>query len=690
MAPNRGIALLGCLTFCLVATEAIADTLELADGARIEGCYVRDEGSRLRVWRSLDEVGGPDEVYPRAMVKGFTVDRGPEWDAHPALPDLSVTFIEITPKLAGLHGNVDYDETNAPTLRMDIPAMRDIGQERAYAHPEEIARALKLRYTPGEIVTFTAHVRNVGFAPAPPFGFECLFDDKVIAQGRCNAPLAEMEEMAFDATWPWEDGEHTVTVRVIPAGEEIASTNDSATDALWAMPFVFVVQPSLVDAWHQNRTAYGTFSFEDFYRWHVDIMNTLFAESRYPSSPDGIRARVRLDRIAYVTDRTDPAYERPAADGVLYNQGMWDWCRDEPADKVWEPPTHEWRNQTEWSLPHELGHQLGLVDWYAIDCDGADYHAWPDSAKRVTHFQRHPMQMMHWHGPHLYGEVDAAYLNHTWDKPRGYFGDHYFAIPDECFVRVVDVNGEPVPDAEIEVFQRGVKVDPNGQPAEDHGATYYPVTEDGDFYTPPISELPVIVGRTDANGVLRLPNRPVREVTTLNGFHRKPNPFGNINVVGNRGLFLLKVTKGDRPCYYWLEGYQFNVAWFRGERESCTMTLATPYAGPGAPIAPRAVSVERLEGDQARVTWEPGAPGSLNYLDRAVGFRVYRRISDDGLNDRPWFEVATVGAAATDATVDLSAFPEDTYWFSKTNRFAVSAIGECGMQSELVEVLLPE
>jgi len=690
-------ALLACAALgCLLASPVAADTLQLTNGTMIEGCYVRDEGCRIQVWRSLEEVGGPAVIYPRDQVKSVKVERGEDWDVHPQLPDLSVTFIEMSPMLAGLHHNVNYDETGAPTINTGIPATHDVGPAEALLQPEEIAKDLKLRYTPGEEITFTAHVRNVGFATAGAFDYEWLIDDQVIAHGRFREPLPEMAQVAFETKWqppvsetkwPWVDTEHCVTFRVTPSGREIATINDTATDPLWAWPYVFFVQPALVDAWHRNRTAYGTFSFEDFYRWHVDIMNTLFEASRYPSAPDGIRARVRLGRIVYVRDRNDPAYDETRADGILYNQGQWDWCGDNPADKVWDPPTHEWRNQTEWSLPHELGHQLGLVDWYAIDCEGVDWHVWPDDGKKVSHFERHPIQMMHWHGPHLWGEVDADYLNYTWDKPRGHFGDHYFAIPDECFLRIVDVNGEPVPGATVEVFQRGTEVDKTGEPGEDQGVTYYPAIEDGNFDRP-VSRDPVIVGETGADGVLRLPNRPVREVITLNGFHRKPNPFGNINVVGNRGLFLVKVTKFDRPCFYWLEAYQYNVAWFRGERESFTMTLRTPYAGPGCPTPPLSVTAERVAENRARVAWEPGAPNSLEYLRRAVGFKVYRRVSDDGLNDRPWFEVATVGPNETSVTVDLTQYPDDVYWYGRTDRFAVSAIGECGVQSELIEVVL--
>ena len=59
-----------------------------------------------------------------------------------------------------------------------------------------------------------------------------------------------------------------------------------------------------------------------------------------------------------------------------------------------------------------------------------------------------------------------------------------------------------------------------------------------------------------------------------------------------------------------------------------------------------------------------------------------------GLNDRPWFPIATLGRAARACPIDLKQKPEDVEWYSRLNRLAVTSIGELGMESELVEVVL--
>jgi len=678
---------LAMLMFLLPAA-AHADRLELTDGTVLPNCFVRDEGIRVLVWEKMSDVGGPAQAIPRSQVKDFKIERDETWDAHPNLPDLSVTFIEMTPKLAGLHGRVNYDQFGRP--RIGGGTLPDLG-ERAFTEPQEVVKNLKLKYKAGEAVMLTAHVKNVGFVPAQPFEFVWLIDGKEIQRGRCPQSLKEMEETTFSVKWKWQDGFHHVMFKITTQQPEIARINNEATDPLWAFPFTFVVHKERVKAWHQNRTAFGTFSFEDFYRWHVDIMNTLFAASIFPSAPEGIKARVRLDRIVYADDVDAEVKKLVAADGIRYDQGGWIWLDDDDRKKEWKPPTKEWRNQTEWSLPHELGHQLGLTDLYALDYDGkvSPYHAWADNGEPVSHFMTHPHTMMHWHGPHIWSELCAGYLNTTWDKPRGHYGDFYFAIPRENFLRVVDVNGNGVAGAKVEVFQRGVIVDPNGQPGEQQGVKFFPVVEDGNFDRP-VSQDPVIVGVTNADGLMRLPNRPVKEVKTLNGFHRQPNPFGNINVVGQRGLMLARVTKHHRPCYFWLEIYDFNVAWFRGQKDRFTVTLKTPYGSADSPPPPRDVKVTPMDEHHVRVTWrEPAPPRERQYLDRALGFRVYRRVSSDGLNDRPWFPVATVEPNTREVVVDLRQFPQDIYWFSRVNRFAVTTVGELGVESELAEVVLP-
>jgi len=685
------------LVALLGTVRLMADTVEFTDGTKMDNCFVRDEGVRYLIWENWTDVGSTKmKVVPRSQVKSWKKIRDDKWDEHPKLPDLSVTFIEMNPKLAGLHGLINYDDPTGRMIPKGAKTMVDVG-ERGWMHPEEIVKNLKLKYEPGETITLTAHVRNVGFDTAKPFEYIWLIDGKQIGSGKCTKSLKEMEEATFPLKWKWEDGFHTATFKIKTEQPEIANINNEATDPLWGLSFSFVVSNGKAKAWHQVRSAVGTFSFEDYYRWHVDLMNVLFANSIWPSAPEGIKARVRLDRIVYTDgDPTEAQAALVQPDGIRYDQGNWTWTDSEEEMRTgkFQLPSKDWYTGTEWSLPHELGHQLGIADWYWIDYNGTDYHVWQDNGEPITHFELHPNQMMHWHGPNLYGEVDANYLNETWNKPRGYFADYYFAIPKENYIKVVDVNGNPIPYARVEMYQRGTLVDPAGAPMVDQGVIYFPVVEDGNFEIP-CSRTPVIIGMTDKDGMMHLPNRPVAPVKTLNGYERRPNPFGNMNVMGNRGELLTKVTKESKPAWFMLEIYDFNIAWFRGQKDKFIYTLKTPFGGTDSPQAPIRVKAEyvktsdnQIDKDHVKITWE-AAPVAheRQYIEGVIGYRVYRRIGSMTLNDRPWFPVATLGPNERECIIDLKQYPEDTYWYSGTNRFAVSSIGQLSKESELIEAL---
>ena len=698
----------------LFCSFALGDTLELDDGTVFENCHVRDEGIRFLVWESMDKVGTGDYLeFPRSrlaprLTKGRKVirktkngdverveNKNPliypleDWDTRPQLPDLSVTFIEMKPKRAGLHMRVQYNKYGAPRIGgaplLDKRA-RELGEQEKYLEPEHIVQDLKLEYKPDEVVTLAAHVKNFGFVDSKPFKYRWLIDEKEVATGSFEEAIKELDEVTFEYKYEWQEGRHTATFEVLTDQDEISTINNRATDPLWGFGFIYIVNTKRVEMWHQQRTAYGTFSWEDYYRWHLDIMNLLFEASVFPSAPEGIIARMRLDRIIYLDDvNTESILKaRVAEDGIGYDQGAWIW-QDSKEEKtgIWEGQYTQ--RVTEWSLPHELGHQLGLADYYVIDYPGNENHTWPDNGLKICHFQNHPIAMMHWHGPQPFSEATAMYLNMTWDKPRGHYADYYFAIPDENFLRIVDINGRGVPEANIEIYQRGAEVDPKAKARVDHGVTWYPLIEDGNF-NKPVSDDPVIVGTTDDEGIIRLPNREVWEVKTLNGYHRKPNPFGNVK--WSRALMLVKVTKYDRPTWFWLETVDFNLAWARGQKDKYTTVLETPYGSVDSPRPPLNVKWEYTDKTKkrVRVTWDKAKVREQIYLERPVAYRVYRRFGDMGLNDRPWFPVATVNASTFDFIVDLDLMQvNDIAWYTRTNRFAVSTVGELGIESEMVQ-----
>ncbi|GIX06345.1 MAG: hypothetical protein KatS3mg115_0748 [Candidatus Poribacteria bacterium] len=237
----------------------------------------------------------------------------------------------------------------------------------------------------------------------------------------------------------------------------------------------------------------------------------------------------------------------------------------------------------------------------------------------------------------------------------------------------------------MRIYQRGVQIDTERPPMEIDGATVYPVVEDGNF-SHPVSPQPVVVGKTDAAGRFLLPNRPVQEVRTLNGYHRRPNPFGNMDVVGDRALLLVEVRKEERWAYFWLELTDFVVAWHRGQRDRFVQTLRTTFPSLDSPPPPASVHAEPLpEAGRVRVAWDPPERTRETHpYDRIVGYRIFRRISNLGENERPWFPVATVGPQERTIVLDLRQRPEDLYYYDQDERIGVATIGELGTLSGLV------
>jgi hypothetical protein len=153
-----------------------------------------------------------------------------------------------------------------------------------------------------------------------------------------------------------------------------------------------------------------------------------------------------------------------------------------------------------------------------------------------------------------------------------------------------------------------------------------------------------------------------------------------------------------------------------GHRDTFTVTLKTPYGSPNSPQVPVNVAWQYVEKklvdpqtgapittpEQAeqlvtyvpsasptnfvRVTWQPGEVRDQNYLDRVSAYRVYRRFGPMGLNDRPWWPVATVNRDEREVIVDLNkTMVNDVTYYSDTQRFAVSTLGELSVESGLVQ-----
>ena len=71
------------------------------------------------------------------------------------------------------------------------------------------------------------------------------------------------------------------------------------------------------------------------------------------------------------------------------------------------------------------------------------------------------------------------------------------------------------------------------------------------------------------------------EVTTITGHSLKPNPFGQVSVVGQNGLFLVEVFSEGRRGFAFLPITFLNLAWARGETERAVHEVRVAWSPPG-------------------------------------------------------------------------------------------------------------
>ncbi|HTE18053.1 MAG TPA: carboxypeptidase-like regulatory domain-containing protein, partial [Armatimonadota bacterium] len=433
--------------------------------------------------------------------------------APPTRPDLDVAFISFTPRYPAYE--VHYPDGLPQSL-----------------HPEtgkplvaEDADAVQRWPRKGELVTATARVVNHGGAPSGPFLYTWLVNGKKVAEGRhaglaaeCMALPQTVEwklkgrtfrvaplrpESVVELTYPfkWRRPGYSLELRVRPetAGlEEISAENNSRVERTDALGLAVLIHRRAYNEWARTPGPLGTYSFEDWVQHQVELLRRKFADAIYPSAPRGVEQAIRIDTIRVLADGEDAAaFEAVAA--VNGWDGVWSYGPERRTEATQDATA------ADGALFDELGRQLGLIDLEVLSVR-PEANAVRDALTGqpvgvgyrlpVPALTRSPAEVS-------LPEHSVLALNRLKGQRRGYRGTYLYDIPRSCRVRVLDNNGRPVPEADVSVYQ----------------------AERGE-----VRPEPVAAGRTSADGVYALPNRPAPAVETETGATLRANPFGKILV----------------------------------------------------------------------------------------------------------------------------------------------------------------
>lgn len=584
-----------------------------------------------RSWATLPVYAGGAEPAPPASTL-----------RTPAGVDLDVMFISRTPLY---HRYEVVYEQGTPLLAP--------GTETLPRWPE-----------PGEVITFTAHIANKGTQASPAFAWRWLIDGAVQSFGVSNA-LDAGATTTVDLAWPWGHllagerllGQHSVQFIVDPTNQiaETYESNNALTDRTDAMSLVLAVTPRLYRALETPVDPRWPFSAEDWLQKQIAAMNALFAQSVYPSAPNGVEMRVRLDRI-------EIAAQPPEADSTL-DGGFYMTADDRYGNGYYQRDS-----DVSLALIHELGHQLGLIDLYNLDV--------PLETPQVVDKNGHLVQMEHNYLPRgmmsgitdppiRYEEYSVQYLNQTRGYRRGYYGEMIFALPRTSYVRVLDSAGNPAPGVTVRIFQRGQRPLLNGSL---HGV---------------IDNTPEIAALTHSDGIATLPNRAAGPgITTRTGFTQRPNPFGQLDVVGFSYNVLIELTKGSHQEYLWSDTTRFTLLALQGQS---TLTLASHIPPAGSPQPPAQLTA-LLEKHEAKLSWQASpSPSVRSYnLYRGVAPNYELSLAVEGITDLHYTDRGPIGynsrasvyaVTAVTATGEESGFSELVWALRLLNPSSVTLAG---------------
>lgn len=395
----------------------------------------------------------------------------------------------------------------------------------------------------GETVTYTATVRNRGTNPWSG-ELDAVWTIDGMPTGDFQVVTLEPGGTATFSTGDqnWDGSLHTIQFEILPGDGR--PQNDAVTINSLSVPMLSFIDASLMEEFREKTPNWAGATTDDA----IDYLNHQAARMSQMFAERGSQKRVHFG-VLEVLDDPDPS---PVVDPLLHTRWPDRWRIGQyplrgstgyrPADDV------------DYQLIHEWGHLIGLFlsqlmnippEWNEVSFTG---FTGPIGAMNNDPY-------MPFFSPHC-----ASAMQRRLNILPGYHGEYLYDIPAQVRVRVLDFEGQPLPGAQITVYQ---PLDLGGKRVKR-------------------DEIKA-AGVTGPDGVFELPNvtlNPSLLPRTFIGAELHDNPFGYVDRLGTNGVLLLKIAKDDQTDFAWLDLPEVNAAYWGGATLSATFDKATALGGP--------------------------------------------------------------------------------------------------------------
>ncbi|NLE57159.1 MAG: hypothetical protein GX616_02275 [Planctomycetes bacterium] len=440
--------------------------------------------------------------------------------------------------------------------------------------------AAKNNPAPGDLVTFSGHIRNTGDGTVASVSYEWRLNDAPVASGTLTN-LAVDEERVVTWSWTWQAGDHWIKLVVDPGNviAESSEVNNQVVDRTNGIIVGFWVEQSVYDYFgtHQKDLGVGSNSWDDWAQRQMGFWNQFSQNAIYPTTPNGVLDRVRIDKIVVVPDGA-----LPLAGGYPTNHPD---LGDKTVDLMWGFPAtlldgSMYSNHTsasmgnpfyyEGSLLHELGHARYLIDTYGFDVHNTAHNGGHDSIQiwegdiyvggssympylawgEVLYYNKYGMMMSGGYDEG-WSEYDAGALNRiagqraccgNYNAP-GNIGVFLNDLPANNHLRITDEVGQP---------RRGANV------------RIYRATSGPGWYGKTIDNTPDLEFSTDNAGYAHLPRNPFTAGSIQ-------HTYGIAN-----SIMVLRISHLDQIWYRFQEVTDFNIEYWRGNTQNAYYSIELP------------------------------------------------------------------------------------------------------------------